>query len=170
MYNRPFGFCTVLVLAAAFNGCAGYDITLNDKVIYAPPALFAGFDIKDSALAGCIQQTIEDQSITDPAHLNRLVCTSSGIEGLDGLQVFSELKWLKLSNNNIKSIAALSHTLKLEQLLIDNNQLVSVAPLAILSHLQILDLSNNNALDCKDIRYLQQQNNAIQIKGFASCG
>ena len=49
----------------ALAGCTGYAVSLNDNPIYNPPTLFSDYQIADSALQECVQQSIEDQSVTE---------------------------------------------------------------------------------------------------------
>ena len=118
----------ILLLA----GCENYQVTLNQRELYSPPALFTDYQLTDAGLRACIRQTIIDQSILSAEQLTTLVCTYSGIETLSGLGRFTQLKTINLANNQLKNIK----------------------PLLFFGQLQRLDLSGNLHLDCADIKAL----------------
>lgn len=136
-------FCTVLA-----TGCADYEFTVNDKVVYTPIPLFAAFDIEDAGLRDCVSQSIDDNKVTRAGELQSLSCTHAGITRLDGLEVFTGLQVLKLQHNKIGVVQALARLPTLQQIDLSYNALRSVSGLERLEYLYQLDLSHNPALDC----------------------
>ncbi len=130
------------------SACQGYDVTLNERVVYSPPPLFRAFDITDDALRACVQQVIEDESITRAGQLESLNCSNAGIESIEGLQVFSGLTRVRLSDNRIRNLLALGELQQLQQLYLSNNRVVDPVPLYALEKLTTLDLDTNPALQC----------------------
>jgi Leucine-rich repeat (LRR) protein len=135
---------TLLLLCA----CQGYDIRVNDKVVYSPPPLFTAYDLPDPALRSCVEQAILDQSIIAPAQLQDLNCSHAGIAELTGLAVFSGLTRLQLSSNQIRNLVELGGLGNLRVLYLQDNRIVDPVPLYALSSLQELDLGGNSSLQC----------------------
>lgn len=123
-----FGVC--LLLAA----CANYSFNINDNEVYSPPRLFTDYELADSGLRNCIQQTITDQKISSAEELEQLTCSHAGIESLDGLGQFSRISRLNLRSNEIAD---------LDELL-------------LLTHLEELDLSDNPIENCQTLSQLEQ--------------
>ncbi|MAT93837.1 MAG: hypothetical protein CME59_14695 [Halioglobus sp.] len=142
--SSSFFLCLSLLLAA----CQGYDIKVNDRVVYSPPPLFTGFDIADPALRACVEQAIVDQSVTAPAELVDLNCAHAGITDLGGLSVFTGLRRLRMSANGIRNLVELNRLDELRELYLDDNRIVDPVPLYGLSALDHLDLSGNPDLQC----------------------
>lgn len=140
---------SVLLLALlGLAACSGYDITVNERVVYSPKPPFADYKISDNALSECVRQHIVDAAITAPSQLIALNCAHAGISNVDGLATFFELRQLKLSGNNIDNISALGSLMQLEDLYLDNNSLIDVGILYPFRKLATLDLSANPALIC----------------------
>ena len=136
--------CLSLLLAA----CQGYDIKVNDRVVYSPPPLFTGVDIADPALRACVEQAIVDQSVTTAADLVDLNCAHAGITDLGGLAVFTGLTRLRMSANGIRNLVELNRLGKLRELYLDDNRIIDPVPLYGLTALDQLDLSGNPDLQC----------------------
>lgn len=137
------------------SGCSNdYAFTVNDQPVYHPPSLLSDFELDDPALHTCVQQTIEDQRITEAGALRRLNCSSAGIESLEGLERFSGLAFVQLSDNAIRDLSPLKKLSRLEILLLEDNRLESAAPLLSLLRLEQLDLRENPSLACADARQL----------------
>jgi len=128
--------------------CQGYDVTLNEKVVYSPEPLFRDYTTPDSGLRTCLEQAINDGVITNAQQLTRLDCSFGGIENLDGLAAFTSLTELRLSSNKVRNLVELNKILTLEALYLDDNQIIDPVPLDQLLALRYLDLSGNSALQC----------------------
>jgi Leucine-rich repeat (LRR) protein len=128
--------------------CNGYDVKVNDKVVYSPIPLFSDFTTADPGLQRCLERAINDGVISAPDQLTNLDCSFAGIEQLDGLATFTELKSLRLSANKVSNLGELSKIITLQEVFLDDNQIVDAAPLYPLSALRKVDLSGNAALQC----------------------
>lgn len=141
---RVFAIATLLCLGA----CQGYDVKINDKVVYTPPSLFSDYSVADDALRTCIDQVIIDENIVAPEQLTALNCAHAGIIRLDGLSTFSGLKSLKLSHNRIRNLVEVAQLPRLHTLILDDNLVVDPVPLEAMPNLEKLDLSDNPGLQC----------------------
>ena len=121
---------TLLTIAA----CDRYQVTLNEREIYAPPILFGDYEILDPALRNCVAQAINDQKITVAEELKLLNCSYGGIVSLTGLDRFTKLETINLSNNKLETIK----------------------PLMFFGDLKRLNLQGNSGLSCKDLLSLGQ--------------
>jgi Leucine-rich repeat (LRR) protein len=147
MLHRLF-YCCVGLSFLFLCACQGYDVKVNDKVVYTPTPLFSDFAIADPGLKSCLERAINDGVITAPDQLTNLDCSFAGIETLDGLATFTGLKTLRLSANKVRNLVELNKIITLEQVFLDDNQIVDSAPLYPLSALRKVDLSGNSALQC----------------------
>jgi len=148
-----FSICA-LCTSLFFTGCNDFAVSLNEKEIYTPPAIFTDYTIADSRLDACVEQTISDARITSPEQLTRLNCSNAGITSLDGLETFYALEELNLADNKLVRIDRLENMSRLKVLILSNNQLTSAAPLLHLLHLKQLHIDSNNALACSDLHQL----------------
>ncbi len=139
------------LLCVVISGCADYKFTVNERVVYTPAPLFADFDISDQALRECVQTHIQEARVTAAEQLDTLVCSHAGITDLSGLQVFSRLTRLKLSNNAIEEVNALSDMTAQLELYLDANDLRGIAELRDLLELRLLDVTANPRLRCDDL-------------------
>ena len=138
----------VSLLLLVGSGCGDLDFKVNDRVVYSPRPLFTEFEMADSSLQACIEQAIIDQTVTVANELRTLNCSHAGIGSLLGLEIFTGLKQLKLSSNEIRNLTPLMQLSSLEALYLDNNQVVDPVPLYELLSLNTLDLSGNSSLQC----------------------
>ena len=140
--------CCVALSFFLLGACQDYDVKVNDKVVYAPKPLFRDYTTPDQGLSSCIEQAINDGTITNPQQLTALDCAFAGIESLEGLSVFNGLVTLRLSSNKIRNLVELTKLTALETLVLDTNRIVDPVPLDMLASLPQLDLANNPALQC----------------------
>lgn len=145
MLHRLVYCVLALSLLAA---CQGYDFTVNEKVVYTPVPLFSDFTTPDPGLKDCLGRAINDGVITAADQLTSLDCSFAGIENLEGLVRFRELKSLRLSANRVSNVVELSRFKVLEALYLDDNQIIDPVPLYHLPALRKLDLSGNANLQC----------------------
>lgn len=115
-------------------GCDRYQLTINERPIYAPKQLFSDYQIPDPGLNSCIKQAIIDRSIKRGEDLRSINCSYAGIENLDGLKRFTGLTTINLANN----------------------RLTNIKPLMFFGQLSRLDLSGNESLACADIETLRE--------------
>ena len=128
--------------------CQGYDIKINDRVVYTPAPLFDEFSVADEALHTCLAETIDEYLITSVAQLTELNCSNAGIVSLDGLATFTALVNVRLSSNQIRNLVELGKLANLRELYLDDNHIVDPVPLYQLQRLSYLDISDNPALQC----------------------
>lgn len=140
--------CVVVAACSLLAACQGYDFTVNEKVVYTPVPLFRDFATPDKALKDCLDRAINDGVITAADQLTTLDCSFAGIEVLDGLARFRELRTLRLSANKLGNVVELSKFNTLEELYLDDNQVADPVPLYHLPALRRLDLSGNDTLQC----------------------
>ncbi len=153
----------------ALSACANYDVTLNEKVVYSPPRLFMDFSFADKALQNCVEQTITDQHITKPEQLTRLICTNGEIKNVKGIELFTELRQLNLSNNLLQNIDTLARLPVLQNLALTANKVKTVLPLVDSAALLKLDVRNNAMLNCLTAIELMNQLPALQVQMPAHC-
>ena len=152
--NSLFARIGTTVLLLALGACTDYSFHLNEQPIYTPPPLFTNYRLTDQALYQCVEQTIKDNNVTAPEQLNRLNCSSAGIESLAGLEQFKDIHELNLANNRLSDVEPLARLTRLEVLILKENQLQSAAPLLGLVRLTQIDLSDNPDLQCADAQQL----------------
>ncbi len=148
---RPFRLALLvpaIALIALASACADYAVTINDRAVYMPPALFSDYRLADDALRACVTQHIVDQGATAAEGLELLDCSRAGIEDLAGLEVFTGLARVRLSGNAISDATALAAATGLEILILADNRIADAAPLLALENLARLDLSGNEQLAC----------------------
>lgn len=128
--------------------CQDYDYKVNDKVVYTPKQPFRNFTTPDPGLTTCLEQAIIDGKVTTVQQLTTLDCSFAGIENLEGLATFTNLKALRLSSNKVRNLVELNKIITLETVYLDNNQIIDPVPLYQLPALRYLDLSGNTAMQC----------------------
>jgi Leucine-rich repeat (LRR) protein len=141
-------YCFVGLAFFLLGACHGYDVKVNDKVVYSPTPLFRDFTTPDPGLKHCIERAINDGVITVAEQLTTLDCSFAGIESLNGLATFTALKTLHLSANKVRNLVELNTIITLEQVFLDDNQIIDPVPLYQLPALRKVDLSGNPALQC----------------------
>jgi Leucine-rich repeat (LRR) protein len=141
-------YCFVGLAFSLLCACHGYDVKVNDRVVYSPTPLFRDFTTPDPGLKNCIERAINDDVISAPEQLTALDCSFAGIENLDGLSTFTELKVLRLSANKVRNLVELNKIVTLEEVYLDDNQVIDPVPLYQLPALRKVDLSGNSGLQC----------------------
>ena len=122
-------------------------MTLNERPVYQPPSLLAGFAMADPALEACIEQTILDQRIIELEQFTRLRCTSAGLRSLSGLEQIPYLQEVDFSNNAL-------------------NRIDSLFKLAALNLLRVV---GNPQLDCNQLRGLTSGRNNLTVEAPSHC-
>jgi hypothetical protein len=143
------------MLAVAVAGCHGYSYTLNEREIFSPPTLFSDYQLADRALQDCVQQAIEDQSITEAGQLKDLNCSKAGISSLAGIGVFSGLVRVGLDGNALASVAPLAALKQLDLLQVRDNRLAGFEPALCGKPGRKLALAGNTAFRCEDLERLR---------------
>jgi hypothetical protein len=146
------GLATCLLTA----GCKNYSVSVNENVVYTPPSLFKDYQLADTQLRDCVEQTIVDLNITSAENFTRLNCSNAGIKSLVGLDKFFALKELNLADNLLADINEIGKLGRLEKLVLTNNKIKDPAPLLHLLHLTQLHMDDNPQMTCNDLQQLQQ--------------
>lgn len=168
---RLYAFIGVIGWLGVLSACSGYDVAINDNIVYTPKPLLQDYHLADENLARCIKQTISDHKITRAADLTQLRCTHAGIKTLAGIDTFYALKQLDLGDNAISEIQPLATLARLEVALLNNNQITRTEPLLRLIKLVELNLEGNPVADCDNVTLLQratEDNNGVLLRP-ASC-
>jgi Leucine-rich repeat (LRR) protein len=153
-------FALIIVSFALLN-CSRYQVSLNNQVIYEPPALLSEVDIKDPVLADCIRFNIREQNIVTASNMKKLNCPSGEINSLEGIEVFSGLEKLGLKDNQIVIIGMLEKIRSLEHINLSSNKIVKANALLKLPRLKYLDLRGNTMLDCDSMTGLNPSVEAL---------
>ncbi len=151
MHNSHFRIAIVALLIATIMGCHRYAVSVNEQVIYEPPALFKDYQLADASLLSCVRATIVEKNITRAADLQQLFCPEGNIVQLDGLHTFKRLRTLRLASNKIVSIAPLAALSGLERVNIANNSIIDFSPLKELRALRYVDAQGNLGADCDSL-------------------
>ncbi len=168
--NARLGMRSIIsVLTLALAACAGYDVSLNDRLIYTPKELFTDFSVNDAALQDCVNQTLEYQKATSAAQLATLNCSAAGIRSLDGLSTFSNITHLKLSVNKLTNIDVLAELTRLQVLHLDENKINNISVLFALPELQTLSVKKNSAIDCAALESLNKLRPTLKISSPGHC-
>lgn len=123
-----------IFILLTITACDRYQVTLNEREIYAPPVLFTDYQIADVGLRNCVTQAISEQRIVRADDLQQLNCSYAGISSLAGLKRFTKLETINLFNN----------------------ELTDVKTLMFFGDLKRLDLRGNTSLSCKDLLSLEE--------------
>lgn len=148
-------FCG-LATSLLTTGCKNYSVSVNENVVYTPPSIFKDYQLADSQLHDCVEQTIYDLHISKAEDLTRLNCNNAGIKSLAGLDKFFALTELNLADNQLADITEIGKLGRLEKLILTNNKINNPAPLLHLLHLTQLELGDNPQMTCADLQQLQQ--------------
>jgi internalin A len=143
----PIALACPLLLTA----CANYEFTFNEQIWHSPDPLYLEFQVADQALQQCLEQAVRDSRAKTADEVYRLDCSYADISNLEGLQQFTGIELLKLSNNKISDFAPILFLQQLKKLSLQNNQLSYAGPLLSLKSLEYLDLRGNPSLACAEL-------------------
>lgn len=138
--------CSVLFIISC-----SYEVNLNKHTLYTPPALFNEYDLADTELKTCVQDTIKEAHITIASQLTTLQCPNNNITSLHGIQVFEQLRTLGLNKNSIHDISSLATLTNLTNLNLAENQITSAVALDKLKALTFVDLRKNPLINCNEL-------------------
>ena len=83
--HRPL--CLLAAILLCLPSCETldrYDITMNNVPVYQAASVATVSGVEDTALAQCLQQTLNDAKPTTLTDLTSLNCSHGGITSLDG--------------------------------------------------------------------------------------
>jgi len=152
--------CCLLLLLATFGlaGCGGYQVVLNDNILYnptgvpLPPSL-----VNDANLQGCLNQVFNSSGNDDPESITLLACPSAGIQSLAGIGALPNLEQLELSDNNITDLRPLQNLKNLRVLSVRNNRVNNINTLIALPILRFIALQGNINIPCKQLDELEEK-------------
>ncbi|MGE4272446.1 MAG: cell wall-binding repeat-containing protein [Desulfitobacterium sp.] len=132
-------------------------------------------EFKDSSFEWAVKFSLGKQSSAQPIYLSEVLKITSlnlkgyGIRDLTGLDSFTNLRTLDLSNNFLKSanLSQISRLANLKSLDLMNNDLDLISSLTSLKSLTQLDISLNKIKDFSPIRDLTRLT-SLSIKGNAT--
>ncbi len=145
------------IYIAIMPGCSRYSISVNDNVVYEPPALFQEYTITDASLKQCIQETIAESRLTSAEQLTQLICPKGDIRSLVGIEVFSSIEQLGLADNALTRIGLLNNLPKLKQLNLSNNDIHDFSVIFQLKELKYLSAERNKHADCESLQLPKQK-------------
>ncbi len=145
----------VILSLLLLQSCSGYDFKVNDRVVYTPARPFSDYEIPDDNLRACVEQHIQDASVTEAQQLKLLNCSHAGISSVRGLSTFTGLVRLRLSHNAVVDVTPLGQLRSLAELQLDHNTVENASPLVELVNLHLLDLSGNGQLLCSSMSRLR---------------
>lgn len=93
---------------------------------------------------GLVDSSAQDITENEALDVTELNLQTEGIKSLEGLEKFTNLTKVYLSNNIISDLTPLASLTNLTWLCLDNNKIFDIAPLAGLTKLTSLRLDNNN--------------------------
>ncbi len=149
-------FLAITLTLTLVTGCKNYQVSFNEREIYAPPQVINDLTIADAALKQCIELFIETEGISQYGELASLTCSYAGVSNIEGLNRFRKLTQINLSDNQLVDISALQGLSELKQLSVKNNQITNIQPLFNLPKLNFLDVSGNNLISCEDLNQLKR--------------
>ncbi|MGH1373884.1 MAG: leucine-rich repeat domain-containing protein [Cellvibrionaceae bacterium] len=145
-----------LLMCVTLSSCSKYQMTVNETVVYTPPAIITDFNTEDPRLKGCLDQIIKDGQFTELGQVTQLICSHAGLTSLEGIQTFYNLEQVNLGHNQITDLSPIKFLSKLEILLLNDNQISQAPELLNLPKLQQVRLDNNPQLQCGDLHQLQR--------------
>jgi Leucine-rich repeat (LRR) protein len=101
----------------------------------------------------------------NPMQLIALDISSTGIDGLWGIEQYSNLQRLNASDNAISDLYPLN-SLPLTELRLANNKITDVWPLQSLSNLKVLWMSGNSGIDFYSLKSIIDQNQGLAELGL----
>ena len=159
LHTRQFVNSCVLALLPALAGCSsGYQVVLNDNVLYSPYETSSTPSIvNDANLQGCLNQQLTGNNPKDPEDITLVACPAAGVQSLAGIGALPNLEQLELSDNTISDLTQLTSLKKLRVLSIRNNRITNIAPLLSLPLLRFVALQGNNNISCDQLQALQEK-------------
>lgn len=154
--NRPLLSCLLLTLLTTLGACnRQYAVTINQRAVYTPPTQAGVGGVQDPGLQACINLALRQQ--IPGAALTALSCPEADITSLEGLQVFTQLRFLDLAGNRIQDLTPLTALSQLGGLNLPNNRITDVAPLLSMPGLGAVILTGNSGIRCAQLDALRER-------------
>lgn len=153
----PGAAVALTVISLFLTACSGYQVVLNDNVLYSPRNLPPPSLLSDPNLQGCLNLQFATADNDDPRNIKLLACPSSGVQSLDGIRELPNLEQLELSDNNISDLSPLLALRNLRVLSARNNRISNINALMSLPILRFVALQGNNAIPCRQLDTLEEK-------------
>jgi len=114
-------------------------------------------DFADPALVPMVHQTLGDYMSLDEHNresITELYLFRVGASDISGIEIFTNVIYLHLEENQIHDITPLSGMPRLYTVYLRDNQITELTPLATLTHIRMLDLSQNPISDVSPLKTL----------------
>ena len=158
--NTLFLLISLIFIAA----CQNYSLSVNQKQVYNPSAIFTDFRLADKALQRCVDGIIAENLLKKAEQVTQIVCGPKGIANIAGLELFTQLQHLGLASNAIENIDTLSQLKQLRRLHLANNPIKDIQPLLELENLEYMNLEGIENLACHQISILKQARSGLIIE------
>lgn len=169
-------FAVAVLASAVITGCGGSSAnnSSDQKSSDLPVAVttFQSVDfskVTDENLVNCINEN----GITHTG-VQTLICADKNIQSLDGIEQFSNLRVINLSQNKIKNTQPLAQLKRLYSLDVSGNNLEVLSGFEELTALNKLNVNNNQLAsadslqELKNLKRLYISNNQLQSLAFVS--
>jgi len=130
---------------------------VNDRSIYDPRVTLNSLAVTDADLQGCLNLALRQQTLQDPLELTVLSCANANVQQLEGIEQYTQLRFLDLAGNRITNLQPLSGMVQLSGLSISNNPITDIAALLIMQGLTVAILTGNGQIPCAQLDRLQVQ-------------
>ncbi|CAL6090381.1 Conserved_hypothetical protein [Hexamita inflata] len=116
-------------------------------------------DLVEIILSKCVNVTFR----RPPSNLQYLSLCDCNISDLSGLQNFTQLKKLQITNSPLRSLSHISSLVNLLSLQITGSKLTNIVGIGSLSKLQYLELSDNQIISIQPLQQLLQTKQFKQL-------
>ena len=154
--GRGCKLAQVLLLTSVLGACSQQiAVSVNNQAVFDPNQRLPSGEALNPDLQGCINLSMRQQLVTDPAQLNVLSCANSDIDSLINIGKLVSLRFLDLGGNSISNITPLETLQILGGLNLANNQITDISVLFNLRSLVSVSLDGNNNIPCTQINALK---------------
>lgn len=146
------------ILSCILSACSQpLAVSVNNRAVYDPGGRLLGDEVLDADLQGCINLSLRQQGLDNPAQLNVLSCANAEIRELDNIGQLTQLRFLDLGNNLITNVTPLENLRQLSGLNLAGNQINDVSPLMNMPSLTSVILEGNVNIPCDQLDDLRQR-------------
>lgn len=139
-------------------GCSQqFTVSVNDAAVFDPTGRLISSQVTDPDLQGCINFAVNQQRISDASELQVLSCPNSNVLLLNNIGLFSNLRFLDLTNNSISNITPLEELKQLGGLNLGGNVIRDITALLNIPGLTSVDLTGNNEIPCDQLAALKEK-------------
>ena len=150
-------FLLILLISLTASCSRQFAISVNDRSIYDPRVTPNTLAVTDADLQGCLNLALRQQTLQDPLELTVLSCANANVHQLEGIEQYTQLRFLDLAGNRITNLHPLSGMVQLSGLSISNNPITDIAALLNMQGLTVAILTGNRQIPCAQLDRLQVQ-------------